>query len=78
MRRRARELTLRDVQAVYRDRHLRVRFDENTPAMYFDGVMPATDGAELIKTLTRLASQAPASQEGLSSLSRPAASTLYS
>lgn len=64
MSRRARELTLQDVQAVHRDRHFRVRFDENMPAMHFNGMMPATDGAELIKTLTRLASQAPAQPGG--------------
>lgn len=62
--RRARELTLRDVQAVHRDRYLRVKFDDNSPAMFFDGRVPASDGVELVKTLTRLASRAPAEPGG--------------
>ena len=62
--RRARELTFSDVQEVHRDRHFQARFDEKIPAMHFSGMMSATDGAEFIKTLTRMASHAPAQPGG--------------
>jgi len=62
--RRARELTLQDVQEVHRTRNFSFRFDERTPAMFFSGRMAATDGAEFVKTLTRLASQMPAQPGG--------------
>ncbi len=61
---RARQLTLRDVQQVNTDRHINFRFDENSPALFFNGMMPAADGVEFVKTLTRQANKAPAQPGG--------------
>lgn len=56
----AREINLRDVERVHRDRNFTWRFDEENPVLWFSGKMVASDGVEFAKTLTRLASQAPA------------------
>ncbi|MDJ0925809.1 MAG: DUF222 domain-containing protein [Acidimicrobiia bacterium] len=57
--RRARELTLRDVQKVHRDRSFTWEFDETNPVLRFNGQMVDADGVEFVKTITRLASQMP-------------------
>lgn len=73
MGRRARELTLRDAQAVHRDRFFRVKFDQESQAMHFNGMVTATDGVELVKTLTRLAASARLNLVEPTNRSRPAA-----
>lgn len=62
--RRAREIKLEDVQEVHRTREFSWTFDENLPVLWFHGKMVASDGVELVKTLTRLASQMPAQPGG--------------
>lgn len=62
--RRARQINLEDVQEVHRTRAFGWTFDDNLPVLWFNGKMVASDGVEFIKTLTRLASQAPAEPGG--------------
>lgn len=59
-----REITSRDVEEVHRTRHFTWKFDEKNPVMWFSGKMVASDGAELVKAITRLANQAPAQPDG--------------
>ncbi|MDJ0953500.1 MAG: DUF222 domain-containing protein [Acidimicrobiia bacterium] len=59
-----RELTLRDVESAHRERHLTWTFDDELPVMFLTGQMPATEGVELVKTLTRLAGKAPPNDDG--------------
>ena len=54
-----REIKLRDVEGAQRERRLTWKFDEELPVMYINGQMPAAEGAELVKTLTRLANKLP-------------------
>ncbi len=61
---RAREATLDDVQQVQRTREFSWSFDENRPVLWLNGKMVASDGVEFVKTITRLASQAPAQPGG--------------
>ena len=63
--RKAREITLRDVQEVHETRHFAWRFDEKNPVLWFNGKMVASDGVEFVKTLTRLACKAPAEPGGV-------------
>jgi hypothetical protein len=62
--RKASELTLRDVEKVHRDRSVAWSFDDSNPVLRFQGEMVDTDGVELVKTLTRMASQAPPLEDG--------------
>ena len=59
-----REITSREVEEIHRTRHFTWKFDEKNPVMWFSGKMVASDGAELVKAVTRLASQAPAQPDG--------------
>ena len=54
----ARDIQLRDVEKVHRERSLTWKFDEELPVFHLYGQMPAADGVELVKTITRYANQA--------------------
>ena len=60
----AREIDLRDVEQVHRERNFTWKFDEEHPVLWFNGKMVASDGVAFVKALTRLAGQAPAQPGG--------------
>ncbi len=59
-----REIRLRDVEEVHTTRHFTWKFDEKNPVLWFSGKMVASEGVAFVKTITRLASQAPAEPGG--------------
>jgi hypothetical protein len=60
----ARDIQLRDVEKVHRERSLTWKFDEELPVFRLYGQMPAADGVELVKAITRYANQAPPQPDG--------------
>lgn len=60
----ARTVKLRDVQEAHRDRSFTFKFDDELPVLWMNGRMPASDGVEFVKAITRLAGTVPADPNG--------------
>ncbi len=60
----ARTIKLRDVREAHRDRSFTFTFDEELPILWLNGRMPAADGVEFVKAITRLAATMPADPNG--------------
>jgi hypothetical protein len=59
-----RTINLSEVEQIHRERSFTWKFDEEHPVLWFKGKMVASDGVELVKTITRLANQAPPQPDG--------------
>lgn len=53
----AQDVKLRDVEKVHRERSFTWKFDEELPVLRLYGQMPAADGVEFVKAITRYANQ---------------------
>lgn len=64
LREKSRELSVGEVERIHRDRSFTWSFDEEKPILRFSGAMVDADGVELVKTITRMAIQAPPEEDG--------------